>query len=145
MSVSVVKIPKGEKEYIDSSWDVKQEIKSEQGLLNQNQRFFYDTYFHGDSYIALGEESVIGFGIVIRDSYLALLGVSPNEQGKGFGRRIINEILTDHDELSCHTRVTNDKAIDFYRDMGFKIDEIDKGYYRNNENAAIMKFESEES
>lgn len=143
MSVSVVKIPRGEQEYINSSWDVKQEINSKQDLLNQNKRFFHDTYLYGDSYIAVEDDMIVGFGIVIRNSYLALLGVKPNEQGRGIGKRIMKEILDDYNELTCHTRVTNDRAIDFYRELGFDIDEIERDYYKNNENAAVMKFEEQ--
>lgn len=144
MSLSVVKIPRGKQEYINASWDVKEEIRSEQGLLNQNKRFFHDTFLYGDSYIGLNHRNeVVAFGIIIKDSYLALLGVKPSEQGQGFGRKIMNEVLDNYDTVTCHTRVTNDRAIEFYKDLGFKIDEIEPEYYKNNENAAVMKFENQ--
>jgi len=69
-------------------------------------------------------KSQIGFARIVTDfttfAYLADVFIDPEEQGKGYGKRLVYEILND-DRLKNIRRwhlITKD-AQDFYREMSF--------------------------
>lgn len=72
------------------------------------------------------EESsrVLGFCSVIAH-HLAALFVDPEYQGKGFGKRLLSHVKTQHetqhDELTLTVYKENIPSIAFYRSQGFKL------------------------
>jgi ribosomal-protein-alanine N-acetyltransferase len=142
VNIEIRKIPPNNNKFVHPSWNLKERIRSRQGLLRQGRRFFEDTYIEGTVYLAFEENDIRGFGIIHKD-YLAILGVDPDSQGHGVGKRIMEEVLEDVDQLRCHTRKSNRGAIKFYKDLGFESERIHKNYYDNNEDAAIMVFKSD--
>lgn len=136
----------GSEDYIDKSWSIKKDIYENQNLLSQSRRFFRKTYRDGTDYIAVEYETtnVAGFGIITDDDYLAILGVKPTEQGNGIGSKIINDALLDDKSIHCHTRVTNQRAIDFYQDCGFVVRMIEENYYNDDTDAAVLEYQPNE-
>jgi GNAT superfamily N-acetyltransferase len=55
--------------------------------------------------------------------YVQILGVHPNHQGKGLGRKLLRPILrkADADGVSVYLESSNPKNLDFYRKHGFEV------------------------
>lgn len=140
MSVSIVKLESGHDRFITDCWEIKEKIRRNQDFLNQSKYFFDETYVEGKCYVLLVDGTPRGFGIMVQRSYLAMLGISPDYQGEGLGKRIMNEIKGDYERITCHTRVSNTKAISFYEDLQFEIVDEEIKYYGDGENAAVLEF-----
>lgn len=143
MKTSIIKVGYGDDTYIEDSWDIKEDIRVNQDFLNQSKHFFDDTYIDGNCYILLVEDVPRGFGVMVSRSYLAMLGISPSYQGIGLGKKIISRIKEDYDKISCHTRVSNTKAISFYESLDFEIIGEEVDYYGDSENAVVLEFVKE--
>jgi len=65
----------------------------------------------------LGDESV-GF-ISLLDSFIGGLFVTPEQQGRGIGRKLIAHALALKGELSLEVYIANEQAVRFYRSLGF--------------------------
>jgi ribosomal-protein-alanine N-acetyltransferase len=145
VKIKIDKIPPNDNQFVTSAWKIKEEIHEDQGLLRQGRRFFNDTYHNGTVYLAINnQDEIIGFAITDRN-YLALLGVKPSVQGEGIGKYIMKKVMKDIDKIRCHTRSSNQKAIKFYKNLGFRSKCIHKNYYENNEDANLMVFNPEEN
>jgi len=48
-------------------------------------------------------------------------------------------------EVYLEVRATNEEAVKIYKQLGFKITSILKGYYRDNEKANLMVFQLTEN
>jgi ribosomal protein S18 acetylase RimI-like enzyme len=55
--------------------------------------------------------------------YLAVLGVDPPHQGKGYGSKLVNEMLSRIDEegLPCYVETEGEKNVSMYKHFGFKV------------------------
>ncbi len=55
--------------------------------------------------------------------YLAVLAVDPQHQGKGYGSRLLNEMLSNIDEegLPCYVETEGKKNVSMYQRFGFKV------------------------
>jgi ribosomal protein S18 acetylase RimI-like enzyme len=53
--------------------------------------------------------------------YLSILGVSPNAQGKGVGRSLVEPVLTevDREKVTSYLETFNQRALTFYNRLGF--------------------------
>jgi ribosomal protein S18 acetylase RimI-like enzyme len=58
-----------------------------------------------------------------RHWYLFLLGVDPDRQRQGFGRRLIEPVLTQAaaSGVTCYVDTTNERNVAFYRRHGFEV------------------------
>jgi ribosomal protein S18 acetylase RimI-like enzyme len=58
--------------------------------------------------------------------YLAVLAVDPQHQGKGYGRKLLNEMLAqiDIEGLPCYVETEGEKNVAMYQRFGFQV--IDK-------------------
>lgn len=141
MSVNIEKIPPNGIRYVSDAWRIKENIREQNDLLKQKKNFFRDTYRKGVKYILSYEENIIAFG-VIYNGYIALLGVDPNHQESGYGSKLLEKIKSDENKLTCHTRVSNKKAVEFYESKEFKIDKRIVSYYCDGEDAYYLKYRS---
>lgn len=77
------------------------------------------------SWVALDGEKVIGFCIIRKDgqeNLIQALYVLPSYQGKGVGKRLMQEVLDwfgPQKEVILHVASYNEKAIAFYHALGF--------------------------
>ena len=103
----------------------------------------------GNSSIVLKDrKNIVGyafFSVIGTDSHLLNITVSKNFKGKGYGKKILKKVLFQSKVLGAtivflEVRVSNHKAIDFYKKFGFKRDAIRYNYYDGNpkEDALLM-------
>ena len=103
----------------------------------------------GNSSIVLKDKkNILGyafFSVIGTDSHLLNITISKNYQGRGHGKRILEQVLFQSKVLGAtiiflEVRESNYKAIDFYEKFGFKRDAIRYNYYDSNpkEDALLM-------
>lgn len=119
---------------VDDCWNIKREIHKNSGLLRQDKNFFYRLAYLGEVRIATKNDEIIGFSI-LDNTYLALLGVHPEYQGRGIGSQLVKDMKDKKDTLECHTRVSNTTAKSFYIDHSFEVVDTESNYYANGEDA----------
>lgn len=124
-------------DYLSECWKIKENVRREQSLLQQDWRFFKYTYTENEVYLYMIDEIVVGFGIYDTDKeYLSLLSIDPNYQSQGIGSKLMKEIIANHNTIYCHTRGSNSMAFNFYTGtFNFNIVEIVDNYYEDNESA----------
>ena len=95
----------------------------------------------GNSSIVLKDKkNILGyafFSVIGTDSHLLNITISKNYQGRGYGKKILEKVLFQSKVLGAtivflEVRVSNHKAIDFYKKFGFKRDAIRYNYYDGN-------------
>ena len=103
----------------------------------------------GNSSIVLKDKrNIIGyafFSVIGSDSHLLNITVSKSYQGRGYGKKILEQVLFQSKVLGAtivflEVRISNHKAIVFYEKFGFKKDAIRYNYYDGNtkEDALLM-------
>ena len=103
----------------------------------------------GNSSIVLKDKkNILGyafFSVIGTDSHLLNITISKNYQGRGHGKRILEQVFFQSKVLGAtiiflEVRESNYKAIDFYEKFGFKRDAIRYNYYDGNprEDALLM-------
>ncbi|WP_456464339.1 GNAT family N-acetyltransferase [Lutibacter sp.] len=85
----------------------------------------YNALINSHSLItAWNKEKLIGIGNAISDGYLVVyyphLLVHPNYQGKGIGKMIMDKMQEKYKGFHMQMLTADEKAIDFYRKVGFK-------------------------
>ena len=105
----------------------------------------------GHSFLLLKEEeSLLGMAVymqIFEQSELLTIAVAPDQQGKGYGKLILNEVmarLAAHgaESLFLEVRVSNERARNLYRNAGFQEISRRKGYYPTRdgrEDAIVMQ------
>lgn len=99
-------------------------------------------------WIAERATEVVGYGIMTigaGESHVLNVCVSPDFQGRGYGRVLFNRIIEEARRYKVETmflevRPSNPKAIKLYRSLGFNEIGIRKGYYpaQNGQEDAIV-------
>lgn len=100
-------------------------------------------------WIAERASVVVGYGIMTigaGESHVLNVCVSPDFQGKGYGRVIFNQIIEEARRYKVETmflevRPSNPKAIRLYRSLGFNEIGVRKNYYparHGHEDAIVM-------
>lgn len=138
--------PPKDDSHLDDVWELKQQIRREEGYLCQTWDFFSSAYERNTAHVLLeggreetnGDGGVVGFAVVRSDGYILFLGVDPEYRGEGLGRELVERAGEDHDKLSCHTRASNENAVNFYEHLGFEVDRYVGSYYQNGEDAKYM-------
>ncbi len=95
---------------------------------------------------ALLDGQVVGYGgfwMVIDETHITTIAVSPNHQRKGIGRRLMVELLTRAKEngMACSTlevRAGNEPAIKLYENLGYVTAARRKAYYPDNQEDALV-------
>lgn len=102
---------------------------------------------HGIFLIAREKGKMIGYAslwVIADEAHITNLAVLPTEQGKGFGKQLVLEILHQSVDqgATCATlevRTSNKPALTVYESFGFKACGVRKRYYPdNNEDAIVM-------
>lgn len=130
----------GSDDYIDAAWELKELIRRREGVLKQRRRFFYQAYRRARCHVLISpEDGLIGFASTRSDGYLLFLGVHPDHRGEGLGRHLVSAVAEEHDVIDCHTRCTNQEAIEFYRHLGFSLDQRINNYYEDGGDAYLLR------
>ena len=147
VTVEATRVERGDDEYVDAAWDLKERIREEEGMLRQRRRFFENAYRRSTVYLYHDRgkgETLIGFAAVRRDGYMLFLAVAPEYRGEGFGKRLVAQVLADYDNVSCHARTTNRTAMQFYQHVGFEIVRRVDSYYEDGGDAYYLTLGDDE-
>lgn len=145
VNIQLVEVNSGDDDYVERAWQLKEEIRAEEGVLRQRRHFFTTAYERATSYLYIdrSDDTLIGFATVRRDGYILFLAVDPEYRGQGFGRRLVARVADEHTAVTCHARTTNEQAIGFYRSLGFEIQRRVEGYYEDSGDAYFLQLGDE--
>ncbi len=87
---------------------------------------------------------------LIRKGHIVSLAVLEEHRKNGLGKSLISSAVEalkfkGCNEVYLEVRATNEEAVKIYKQLGFKITSILKGYYRDNEKANLMVFQLTEN
>ncbi|MCU6433514.1 ribosomal protein S18-alanine N-acetyltransferase [Undibacterium sp. Jales W-56] len=116
---------------------------------------FLDSLYSAYHFTGLrdADQVLIGYFIlmpVVDEMHLLNLAVDAAHQGKGYARILLERMIVFCREKECQTillevRISNQRAVDVYRQFGFKEIGRRKGYYpaadQTREDAIVMRFE----
>lgn len=88
-------------------------------LLKQKEEVLSKYLPMAETFVALEEGELIGF-ISMLEKYIGGLFVSPDWQGKGVGKSLVEKMIMDRGSLSVGVFEKNHSARKFYEKMGFK-------------------------
>jgi ribosomal-protein-alanine N-acetyltransferase len=114
-----------------------------------SKEYFEILYQKNPEEFIVAEENgkVVGYtiGQLKNDSAeIISLAVAPNWRKKGIGKAL-TEFLINHfrgkkiKEIFLHVRTKNEVATSFYQNLGFEVSKTIKNYYRNGDDAYLMK------
>lgn len=92
------------------------------------------------TYVISNEGKIVGFVSMV-DTYLAALFIDSNDQGKGYGKALLNYVKRKHPLIHLKVYKQNTYAIRFYKRNGFIIKEhqIDE---QTTEEEFVMEWKS---
>jgi ribosomal protein S18 acetylase RimI-like enzyme len=134
----------GATDHATDAWELKERIRTSEGVLKQRERFFMDAYRRATTHLLYLDDDLVGFATVRRDGYVLFLAVAPERRGEGYGRRLVAEVAQDHRTVTCHARTTNERALDFYEAIGFEIKRRIDGYYEDDGDAYYLRLGPDE-
>lgn len=141
MSVNVDSrvVSPGDDEFVEDAWTLKERIRRADGVLKQRHTFFEDAYRRSRVHTYLVDDELVAFAATRRDGYILFLAVAPEYRGEGFGKRLVADVASDHDTVTCHARTTNEDALAFYEHIGFEIERRIDNYYKDRGDAYYLK------
>ncbi|KAB3532066.1 ribosomal protein S18-alanine N-acetyltransferase [Alkaliphilus serpentinus] len=98
-------------------------------------------------YVVLIDDKIVAYGgmwLIMEEAHVTNIAVDPLEQGKGFGRRLTEEMIEEAKamgalKITLEVRKNNVVAQNLYKSLGFLPCGIRPGYYSDNgEDAIIM-------
>lgn len=100
-----------------------------------------------EKYVALSERKIIGFlefAVLFQTAEIFMIAVHRDFQGMGVGKKLMEFCLSklkekDIKEVYLDVSVKNSRAINFYRSYGFYVVYTRKEYYKNGDDAYLMK------
>ena len=122
-------------------WDIEQIADLEQQLFPTDSPWtpamFWSELAAGNHYcvIAADDGRVLGYAGLARsedEAEVQTIGVRPGEQGRGFGRRLLDDLITaaDGHRILLDVRTDNVPAIGLYESSGFTTIGLRKRYYQ---------------
>jgi len=95
-------------------------------------------------FVCLLERKIVGFlglWIIFEDGHVPIIAVSNKYRRKGIGKMLMDfglQLAKDHhcDKLILEVRKSNETALHFYQQMGFKLVNTKKNYYIDNQEDA---------
>lgn len=144
VTLETVVIEPGEDDYLQEAWDLKESIRREEGLLKQRWGFFADAYRRATVHAYFDGDTLVGFAAARRDGYLLFLGIHPDYRGQGLGERLVAKVLDDAGKVSCHARMSNQNALEFYQYLGFDIVRQIDNYYEDGADAYYLRLGDED-
>lgn len=132
----------GNDAFAEEAWELKENIRRNEGFLRQRRGFFMDAYRRSTAYLLIEDgpvENLIGFCSVRRDGYILFLAVDSDYRGEGFAERLIKTIAEEYGSVSCHARTTNERALGFYKHVGFRVVREVTNYYEDGGAAYYLR------
>ncbi|ATO18294.1 N-acetyltransferase [Acinetobacter sp. LoGeW2-3] len=89
-----------------------------------------------ENYVIKEQNTVRGFASLLRKkNVLAALFIAPEQQGIGYGQRLVDFLKQQCDQLHLNVYDANTSAVSFYQKQGFKI--INQGVDENTGHAEL--------
>ena len=89
---------------------------------NENYNIVKDVYIPmSKTFIYEDNDDIRGFISIINNDFIGALFVEKNYQSQGIGNSLIDYAKNLYDNLSLAVYKENEKALEFYKKMGFKI------------------------
>lgn len=97
------------------------------------------------AYLILKDNQIVGYSITLHTlEFTDLLNICihPQYQHQGLGAQLFHHLLNTSNikAVFIEVRMTNHKALLFYKKLGFKVINIRKKYYSDGEDAKILYF-----
>ena len=106
--------------WLESTIDAHKFISKE--YWNENYNIVKDVYIPmSKTFVYEDNDDIRGFISVINNDFIGALFVEKNYQGQGIGKSLIDYAKNLYDNLSLAVYKENEKALEFYKKMGFKI------------------------
>ncbi|MCP1223325.1 N-acetyltransferase [Sebaldella sp. S0638] len=106
--------------WLDSTLEAHPFISEEYWL--ENYKMVKDTYIPlSKTYVLEDNSKIKGFISIIDELFIGALFVEVLHQGEGIGRRLIEFSQKRHKELDLTVYKENERAVAFYKKMGFRI------------------------
>lgn len=106
--------------WLESTIDAHKFISKE--YWNENYNIVKDVYIPiSKTFIYEDNDDIRGFISIINNDFIGALFVEKNYQGQGIGKSLIDYAKNLYDNLSLAVYKENEKALEFYKKMGFKI------------------------
>ncbi len=131
-----------EKESYRSPWSLDDFVRE----LTINTRAQY--------FVALEDDLIVGFigtWLLADEGHITNVAITPEKRGKGYGRALILHAIKSLREkkasyIILEVRISNEKAVNLYKLLGFRVIQLRKGYYvDSNEDAYVMINDFKES
>ena len=135
------------KEHISKVVEIEEKLLEETLGNEMLQAELHNKYAH--FYVALDSDIVVGYiGAWIIEGTTDMINfvVDSNYQHQGIGQLLMQEIVNqsvkeNSKEILLEVREKNNQAINFYLLQGFKQIAVRKEYYKNKDNALILRKE----
>ena len=89
---------------------------------NENYNIVKDVYIPmSKTFIYEDNDDIRGFISIINNDFIGALFVEKNYQSQGIGKSLIDYAKNLYDNLNLAVYKENEKALEFYKKMGFKI------------------------
>lgn len=106
--------------WLESTIDAHKFISKE--YWNENYNIVKDIYIPmSKTFVYEDNDDIRGFISIINNDFIGALFVEKNYQGQGIGKSLIDYAKNLYDNLSLAVYKENEKALEFYKKMGFKI------------------------
>ena len=106
--------------WLESTIDAHKFISKE--YWNENYNIVKDVYIPiSKTFVYEDNDDIRGFISIINNDFIGALFVEKNYQGQGIGKSLIDYAKNLYDNLSLAVYKENEKALEFYKKMGFKI------------------------
>lgn len=131
-------------------WDLEQVIAIENevfGATAWSPESFWGELARADRYYVVAEDGVVqaygGLWIAAPDADVQTIAVAPGAQGRGLGRRVLDNLLNHARQGGCRrihleVRADNHAAIRLYEDVGFGRVRVRDRYYPDLSDALVM-------
>lgn len=141
----MIKIVKCLESYIKQLYNIHISEMPENDIMTENCFFNEFKQKTRKYYVALDDKTPVGYiGIfdMVDDYNIIGIAVDKNYQRKGIGSKLLKEVIEEANKnkvatVSLEVDEKNEKAINFYKKMGFVVTNIRKKYYKDND-AYIM-------
>lgn len=106
--------------WLESTIDAHKFISKE--YWNENYNIVKDMYIPmSKTFVYEDNDDIRGFISIINNDFIGALFVEKNYQSQGIGKSLIDYAKNLYDNLSLAVYKENEKALEFYKKMGFKI------------------------
>lgn len=86
-----------------------------------NKTAMAEKYLPGsETYLALVKNEIAGF-VTMVDNYLAAIFISPEMQGKGLGKQLLDFVKIEREIIQLKVYKKNSKTLQFYKNQNFEL------------------------